>query len=115
MSTPHPRRRAGPRNNQQNTFGPGATGYVNQNGPQINTTNNTTNVYPYLPVPSRRTRPWIGWSVLSFVGLDIAFFFYGAAAYTGRYGDSGDLWRAGIFLFLIATTGSLIRKWFRSR
>ncbi|WP_410610279.1 hypothetical protein [Amycolatopsis sp. lyj-109] len=113
MSTPHPRRRpTAPRNNQQNTFGPGATGYVNQNGPQIN---NTTNVYPYLPVPAPRRRPWIGWSVLSIVVLDTAFFFYGAAAYTGRQGDSGDLWRAGIFLFLLATTGSLIRKWFRSR
>jgi hypothetical protein len=29
--------------------------------------------------------------------------------------NTGDLWRAGIFVVLLATTGTLIRRWFRLR
>jgi hypothetical protein len=62
-----------------------------------------------------RTRMWTGWAVLIILIVDIAFFFYGKEAYTGHAGDSGDNWRAGIFLVLLATTGTLIRRWFRSK
>jgi hypothetical protein len=47
--------------------------------------------------------------------VDVAFFFYGMTAYTGQPNNSGDLWRAGIFLVLLGTTGSLIRRWLRRR
>ncbi|MDS0132732.1 MULTISPECIES: hypothetical protein [unclassified Amycolatopsis] len=106
MSTPqHP---GGPNNNQQNHFGPHSTGYVNQGGNQINTTNNTY-------YSARKARNWTGWTVLVFLALDVAFFFYGSAAYTGRPDSAGDMWRAGISLFLLAITGSLVRRWFRGR
>ncbi len=62
-----------------------------------------------------RAHRWTGWAVLVVLVLDVVFYFYGKAAYTGHPGDSGDLWRAGISLALLATTGTLIRRWFRTR
>jgi hypothetical protein len=110
MSAPQqPDPSAGQHNSQQNNFGPGSTGYVNQ-GTQYN---NTHIVNPAVVVPAQRNRGRIGWAVLTFVIIDVVYFFYGAAAYTGRQGDTGDLWRAGIFLVLAATTVSLVRRWFR--
>jgi hypothetical protein len=103
-----------PHNSQQINFGPGGTGFVNQSGPQIN---NITNINaPYVPpAPAPKARSRLGWVVLAFLALDIGFFFYGAAAYTGLANDTGDLWRAGIFVVLMITTGSLVRRWFHTR
>ncbi|OLE21213.1 MAG: hypothetical protein AUG44_28295 [Actinobacteria bacterium 13_1_20CM_3_71_11] len=55
-------------------------------------------------------------SVVLLVALvvDVAFFFYGMLAYTGR-NTSADTWRAGLFLVLLAVTGSLFRRWLRRR
>ena len=64
---------------------------------------------------ANKIRTWTGWTILVFFVVDIAYFFYGKSAYTGREGDSGDLWRAGIGLLLFVITVSLIRRWFRQR
>jgi hypothetical protein len=61
-----------------------------------------------------RARSHAGRWVLAIVLVDVVFFAYGAAAYTGNADDHGDLVRAVIFFFLLATTGSLIRRWFRA-
>ena len=95
------------RNYQVNRASGGSI-YANQGGDQhINHNYNTT--------VNARSRRWTGWAVLAVLVIDVVFFFYGKEAYTGHTGDSGDLWRAGIFLVLLATTGTLIRRWFRSR
>jgi hypothetical protein len=92
---------------QVNNASDGGSIYANQGGNQsINHTYNTIN-------KGRRIRT--GWAVLAIIVLDMAFFFYGMTAYTGQPDNSGDLWRAGIFLVLLATTGSLIRRWVRMR
>jgi hypothetical protein len=94
-------------NHQVNKASKGGSIYANQGGHQsINHTYNTVHSRP---------RVWTGWAILAILVLDIAFFFYGMTAYTGQSGNSGDLWRAGIFLVLLASTGSLIRRWFRLR
>jgi hypothetical protein len=46
--------------------------------------------------------------------VDVAFFFYGMLAYTGK-NTTGDQWRAGIFLFLLIITATLLRRWIRRR
>jgi hypothetical protein len=46
--------------------------------------------------------------------LDVAFFFYGMTAYTGR-NTTADTWRAGIFILLLILTASLVRRWLRRR
>jgi hypothetical protein len=46
--------------------------------------------------------------------LDVLFFFYGMLAYTGR-NTTADEWRAGIFLLLLAVTGTMLRRWIRRR
>ena len=63
----------------------------------------------------RAARKRTGVAILVVLGIDVVFFLYGGLAYTGNAGDSGDLWRAGIMLMLLAVTGSLIRRWFRQR
>lgn len=60
------------------------------------------------------SRSWTGFAtVLIMVTIDFAFAAYAKSVYTGVAGNSGDLWRAGIFLFLIACTGSTVRRWLR--
>jgi hypothetical protein len=94
---------------QRNHASGGSSIYANQgSGTQsINHNYNTT--------VNARSRTWTGWAILVILAVDVAFFFYGKDSYTGRAGDSGDLWRAGIFLVLMATTGTLVRRWFRSK
>lgn len=87
--------------NQSNGNGPF---YANQGGKQ--SIKNYTNA---------ATRTWTGWVVLILLVVDVAFFVYGKESYTGHASDSGDLWRAGIFLVLVGSTVSMIRKWVRSR
>lgn len=101
---------------QHNQAATGAQVNATQNGNQY--ISNTTNNYNSNNVTHqhiRRSRTKIGWAVLIVLAVDVGFFFYGQAAYTGEANNSADLWRAGIFLVLIATTGTLIRRWFRSR
>lgn len=76
---------------------------VNQGG------NQTVNLH------SHAARKRTGVAILVLLGIDVVFFGYGWLTYTGRTGDSGDLWRAGIMLVLLAITGNLIRRWFRQR
>jgi hypothetical protein len=66
-------------------------------------------------VHSQAARKRTGAAILVVLGIDVVFFFYGFLAYTGQAENTGDLWRAGIMLVLLATTGSLIRRWFRQR
>ncbi len=100
---------------QSNQAANGGQINATQNGNQYisnNTTNNYTNAITHQYVKRSRTK--LGWAVLILLAVDVGFFFYGQAAYTGEANNSGDLWRAGIFLALVATTGTLIRRWFRS-
>ena len=60
-------------------------------------------------------RTWAGWALVISVLVDVVYFCYGMTAYTGRTNDSGDLWRAVIFFLLLATTGTLLRRWLRRR
>lgn len=106
--------------NQQHTHATGGgTANVNQNGIQhVNTTNNqynNTNITNHTHRLTVRNRSRTGWAILVMIVVDVAFSFYGQAAYTGEAGNSGDLWRAGIALALLFTTGSLVRRWFRAR
>lgn len=95
------------RNYQTNRADNGGTIYANQGGSQeINHVTHNTN---------KAARSFAGWALLVCVVVDVIFFFYGMTAYTGQPGNSGDLWRAGIFLALLATTGTLIRRWLRRR
>ena len=125
MNQPSQPNRFTRQNQQHSTASQGGTVYSSQGNQQINnhttnnhTTNNTTNNH-HLSVTNhntfRRAHSRAGWAILVILVVDVAFFFYGQAAYTGRPGDSGDLWRAGIFLVLMATTGSIVRRWFRTR
>ncbi len=82
-------------------------------GNQYVTTNNITNNHQVLVIKQRHART--GWAILVILAVDVAFFFYGQAAYTGRMDSTGDMWRAGIFLALVVITGSLIRRWVRTR
>lgn len=45
---------------------------------------------------------------------DAVFFFYGMLSYSG-HSTTGDEWRAGIFLFLLITTGGMAGRWVRRR
>jgi hypothetical protein len=106
MTAPH-----GPhRNTQQNQA---HQMYAVQGGNQ--TVN--TNIYHAAPQPQSKpvAPPRTGRALLIMVAIDIAFFVYGATAYTGQGNDPGDLGRAVIFLILLATTGTLLRRWVRSR
>jgi len=93
---------------QQNNQANNGPLFANQNGNQYNTV-----VTNQLKLKQARVRT--GWAVLVLIVLDVAFFFYGQAAYTGKMDDSGDLWRAGIAFVLLVITVRLIRRWFRTR
>jgi hypothetical protein len=69
---------------------------------------NQTNLRPGV---SRKSRAI---ALLVAVAVDVAYFFYGMTSYTGRSGDSGDLYRALGFLVLLAVTGTLLRRLLRS-
>lgn len=88
---------------QTNTPTSGGTVYANQGGDQF--------IYPQPTVIHNKRRAG-GRAVLVILAVDVAFFFYGMLAYTGR-NTSADAWRAGIFLLLLAFTGSLLRRWVR--
>ncbi|MGW5718971.1 hypothetical protein ACWEVP_22555 [Amycolatopsis sp. NPDC003865] len=93
----------------------GGTNYISQGGQTIHNGD-------YLDRSDRRTyqqvsraRSYAGRWVLGIALVDIVFFSYGAAAYTGKADDHGDLVRAVIFFVLLGLTGSLVRRWFRAR
>ncbi|MEO6082492.1 MAG: hypothetical protein ABIQ18_05230 [Umezawaea sp.] len=78
--------------------------YANQGRQEINNTYTT---------PAAKS--WAGWTIVVLLILDVGFFFYGKASYTGVAGDSGDLWRAGIYFVLLVATVRMIRTWVRSK
>ncbi len=90
---------------EQHNHVSGGTVYANQGRQSINHYNSV----------QVRARSWTGWAALLFLVLDVAFCLYAQGAYTGRSGDAGDLWRAGIALVLLSVTVSLVRRWFRHR
>ncbi|MEV7042119.1 hypothetical protein [Amycolatopsis sp. NPDC051061] len=107
-----PDRESDPRGRQfTHTEGDG-TNYINQGSQTIHNgdVDQSRNIYQQ----AARARSHAGRWVLAIVLVDVVFFAYGAAAYTGNADDHGDLVRAVIFFFLLATTGSLIRRWFRA-
>ncbi|MEV7179558.1 toll/interleukin-1 receptor domain-containing protein [Kitasatospora sp. NPDC093679] len=53
--------------------------------------------------------------LLILLGIDGAAFLYGALAYTGRSGDSGDLWRSLVFVLLLVVTLRSTGRWWRRR
>jgi predicted outer membrane repeat protein len=113
---PSPGQRPG-QHQQHNQAATGGAVYATQNGNLYNTTNNNTTHNQNHHVTNlniKRSRTKIGWAILIILAGDVGFFFYGQAAYTGGMNNSGDMWRAGIFLALLIITSSLIRRWFRS-
>jgi hypothetical protein len=67
------------------------------------------------PPPPAAAPPRTGRALVVMLVVDAVFFVYGAIAYTGQGNNPGDLGRAVIFLILLATTGTLLRRWVRSR
>ncbi|MFD0526736.1 hypothetical protein ACFQ1I_04850 [Kitasatospora arboriphila] len=53
--------------------------------------------------------------LLILLGIDGAAFLYGALAYTGRSGNSGDLWRSLVFVLLLVVTLRSTGRWWRRR
>jgi hypothetical protein len=109
MTSPqHP---AGP--SQQNQ---GHQVYAAQGGNQYF---NHTNIYtgpgqpqqPPPPAPAPRT----GRTLVVMLAVHVVFFIYGAVVYTGQVNNPADLGRAMIFLILLGTTGTLLRRWVRNR
>jgi len=90
---------------QNNRSGPGGNVYANQG------TGDMT-IYNQSHGPARSG--FGGWLLLTLLVVDIAFFFYGMLAYTGR-NTNADSWRAGTFLVLLIVTGSTLRGWLRRR
>ncbi|WP_433733973.1 hypothetical protein ACQP0C_17680 [Nocardia sp. CA-129566] len=62
----------------------------------------------------QRPRVWTWWALLVLVLVDVGFFFYGQAAYTGMAGNSDDVSRAVIFLVLFVMTVAMLRVCVRS-
>lgn len=106
-NSPDPNSGASQHNQQYNQASRGGSVYANQG-------DGTQSITHYNNFATK-VRSWTGWAVLVFLVVDVAFFIYGRNAYTGREGDSGDLWRAGIFLVLLVITVNLTRRWFRRR
>lgn len=112
MTAPH-----GPNRNQQQNQANQV--YATQQGNQY--INQNTHIYqgtsPIQPQaqPVPHARPQTGRALVVILVLDVVFSIYGATAYTGQSNDPGDLGRAVIFLILLATTGTLLRRWVRNR
>ncbi|WP_086664044.1 hypothetical protein [Lentzea kentuckyensis] len=94
---------------QQNSASNGGNVFANQgNGPMNVHQDNSTHI-------NAKYRTWTGWAIIVMLAADVAFFFYGAAAYTGGRDVNGDGIRAFGYLFMITITISLIRRWFRQK
>ena len=91
---------------QQNFAQHGGNVFANQ-GPGNQIINNTTQ-------QAKRGTGFDTKALLVILVLDVAFFFYGMTAYTGR-NTTADTWRAGIFILLLILTASLVRRWLRRR
>jgi hypothetical protein len=86
--------------NQHNTASGHAQINASQGGPQI--INNHMG-----PTVNRWGRAV---ALLVAIVVDVCYYFYGMAAYTGRSGDSGDIYRVVGFFVLLAVTGTLLRR-----
>ncbi|WP_433678377.1 hypothetical protein [Nocardia sp. CA-119907] len=59
-------------------------------------------------------RNWGWWLLFGLLVVDVGYFFYGKAAYTGGESDSGDLWRALTFIAMVLGTLVVLRQCVRS-
>lgn len=94
---------------QENTPAAGGTVYAHQGpGDQI--------IYapPTQGTPVKRGVGVDTKVLLATLVTDVLFFFYGMLSYSGT-NSGADTWRAGIFLLLLAVTGTMIRRWIRRR
>jgi hypothetical protein len=91
--------------NQHNTASNGGQVYASQGGNQV--VNNKFNIKPTVNRWGRAV------ALLVAIVVDVCYNFYGMAAYTGRSGDSGDLYRAAGGLLLVSITGFLLRRLLR--
>jgi hypothetical protein len=72
---------------------------------------------PAFPAPTR-ARPGLkpDTKLLTFLTLfNVAFFFYGYLSYDGNASDSGNQWRAIIFLVLFVMNVRMARRWYLRR
>jgi len=93
---------------QHNTASYGGNVFANQGKKMTVRQDNRTIIHA-------RMRTFTGWAALVMLAADVAFFVYGASAYTGNEGSSADLVRAVTYLVMLAVTISLVRRWFRQR
>jgi hypothetical protein len=97
-----------PQFNQYNAPTSGGTVYSNQG---------TGNQIINVPAGQPARRKGFGTDskvLLAFILLDVAYFFYGMLAYSGR-NTSADGWRALAFFVLLGVTGGTLRRWLRRR
>jgi hypothetical protein len=101
---------------------PGQQGFPHWNGqPSVHNTGNQhntgQNVYAtqkgHINIKNGSAPPSAK-PLLVILSIDVIFFFYGMLSYTGK-NNSGDEWRAGIFLILAIVTLSMIGRWVRGR
>jgi ABC-type multidrug transport system permease subunit len=108
MSQPHQK------NSQSNQANGNANIYSVQGNQASQYVNSKVHNKTINKINGSLSRSWTGFAaVLIMATIDFAFSAYAKSMYTGIPGDSGDLWRAGIFLLLIACTGSTLRRWLR--
>ncbi|MGW6929492.1 hypothetical protein ACWGE0_05445 [Lentzea sp. NPDC054927] len=92
-----------------NIFNQQGNGPMNINqGPGHMTVDNSTHI-------NAKYRTWTGWAIVVMLVADIAFFIYGASAYTGGRDVNGDGIRAFAYLLMLGITIGLIRRWFRQK
>lgn len=99
----------GPR--QRNSATNGGNVFANQGEGQMNVHQDNSIINNI----NAKYRTWTGWAILVMLAADVLFFIYGASAYTGNQGNTGDGVRAVTYLVMLAVTISLIRRWFRQK
>ncbi|MET8653103.1 hypothetical protein [Nocardia aurea] len=92
-----------PSQNQHNVASGGSSIYSNIGGKQ------------WISIRHGQARRlWTWWTLLMLIAVDIVFFVYGQAAFTGAAGNSDDMSRAVIFLVLVVMTVAMLRVCVRS-
>ncbi len=88
--------------NQQNAPAKGGKVYASQGGNQ--------NIYHNTNIKPTVNRWGRAVALLVAIVVDVCYNFYGMAAYTGRSGDSGDIYRVLGGILLLSITGFLLRR-----